>query len=61
LLIESAALGDVASVSQSLAKGVDPNVGDYDGRTALHVAATLGQMRVVEGAAAIAHRTRRCL
>ena len=48
LLIESAALGDVASVSQSLAKGVDPNVGDYDGRTALHVAATLGQMRVVE-------------
>jgi len=35
-------------VSQSLAKGVDPNVGDYDGRTALHVAATLGQMRVVE-------------
>ena len=48
MLIESAALGDVASVSQSLAKGVDPNVGDYDGRTALHVAATLGQMRVVE-------------
>ena len=47
LLIESASLGDVSSVANSLAKGVDPNQGDYDGRTALHLAANLGKFDVV--------------
>lgn len=47
LLIDSAAAGDVRSVAQALAKGADPNAGDYDGRCALHLAASANQLDAV--------------
>jgi ankyrin repeat protein len=48
LLCEAAATGDLQRLTKLLANGVDPNTGDYDGRTPLHLAAASGNLRVVE-------------
>ena len=31
-----------------LTKGTDPNAGDYDGRTALHIAAAQGHLEIAK-------------
>lgn len=46
-LIWSASEGDLTSVRRYIARGVDPNHADYDGRTALHLAASEGHNGVV--------------
>lgn len=43
----AASRGDLAGVESLLSRGVDPNLADYDGRTALHLAATEGHASVV--------------
>lgn len=44
----AASQGDLDEVRSLVASGVDPNVGDYDGRTALHLAASEGHYDVVK-------------
>jgi glutaminase len=44
----ASSLGDLYEVQQLIARGVDVNIADYDGRTALHLAASEGHYRVVE-------------
>ncbi|RKR90274.1 L-glutaminase [Micromonospora pisi] len=44
----AASQGDLDEVRALVAGGVDPNVGDYDGRTALHLAASEGRYDIVE-------------
>ncbi|XP_022757319.1 serine/threonine-protein kinase STY8-like isoform X2 [Durio zibethinus] len=46
-LLQCSSKGDKAGVIQELEKGVDPNVADYDRRTALHLAACEGWTEVV--------------
>lgn len=40
--------GDLVRVKQLIENGVDPNLGDYDARTALHLAACTNQESIVE-------------
>ena len=47
-LIRAAAQGDLNEISRLTAFGVDLGAADYDGRTALHLAASDGRMEVVE-------------
>ncbi|MFI7605776.1 glutaminase A [Micromonospora sp. NPDC049366] len=44
----AASQGDLDEVRSLVAGGVDPNNGDYDGRTALHLAASEGHTDIVE-------------
>lgn len=44
----AASFGDLKGMRQLIARGVDPERGNFDGRTALHVAAAEGHLRVVE-------------
>ncbi|XP_022769507.1 potassium channel KOR2-like [Durio zibethinus] len=46
-LLQCSSKGDKAGVIQELEKGVEPNVADYDKRTALHLAACEGWTEVV--------------
>lgn len=39
--------GDVAEMRRLVARGVNPAAGDYDGRTALHLAASEGRLKAV--------------
>ena len=48
LLCSASALGQVDVVARLLEGGADPNLGDYDHRTPLHLAAAEGQLAVVE-------------
>ena len=47
LLITAAVNGDLSSLQRLEARGVDLNAGDYDRRTALHLAASEGQFNAV--------------
>lgn len=44
----AASFGDVSSIRQAVARGVDPERGNFDDRTPLHVAASRGHAHVVE-------------
>jgi glutaminase len=44
----AASNGDIFEVQQLIARGVDINLPDYDGRTALHLASSEGHIKVVE-------------
>jgi glutaminase len=44
----TASQGDLDEVQSLIAGGVDPNIGDYDGRTALHLAASEGHYEVAK-------------
>ncbi|PRQ00614.1 Glutaminase 2 [Enhygromyxa salina] len=44
----AASFGDLKGIRQLVARGVDPERGNFDGRTALHLAAAEGQIEVVE-------------
>ena len=43
-----ASKGDAEGIQEMLDAGVDPNLADYDGRTALHLAASDGRVNVVK-------------
>ena len=45
---EAAAAGDLNTLMRLDSTGVDLNVGDYDGRTALHLAASEGNLDIVK-------------
>ena len=45
---EAAAAGDLSTLMRLDSTGVDLNVGDYDGRTALHLAASEGNLDIVK-------------
>ena len=45
-LCEAASGGDVDAIKMLLKNGVSPDAGDYDSRTALHLACAEGQMKV---------------
>jgi len=47
-VLAAAAHGDITTLQESFALGVDMNYADYDQRTPLHIAATAGQRKVVE-------------
>ena len=40
--------GNLAQVKRLIENGVGPNMGDYDGRTALHLAAAEGHDKVID-------------
>jgi glutaminase len=46
-LLTAASTGDLTQIRRMKAEGLDLTVGDYDARTALHLAATEGQRKVV--------------
>jgi len=48
MMCEAAAKGDLVSIHQFVTSGVDPCVMDYDGRTALHLAAAEGHKLVLK-------------
>lgn len=48
LLCEAASRGDLERLERLLEAGIGANLGDYDGRTPLHLAAAAGNLRVVE-------------
>ncbi|GMH51011.1 hypothetical protein TrST_g8567 [Triparma strigata] len=48
MLCSAAAAGDVDQLNRMVTHGISPNSADYDGRTALHLAASEGNMKVVE-------------
>jgi ankyrin repeat protein len=41
-------VGDLDMIRRLVINGGDPSVGDYDDRTALHLAASAGQVEVVK-------------
>jgi len=43
----AAATGDIDTIRTMISNGINPNTGDYDGRTALHLAACEGQLGVI--------------
>ena len=47
-LCDAASAGDLDTLKLILEHGVDPNVGDYDARTPLHLAAAEGQDKAVQ-------------
>merc|ERR1719461_2280167 len=47
-LIQAADVGDLAEVTKLLNKGSDPNEGDYDNRTPLHLSASTGHLEIVQ-------------
>ena len=47
-LCDAASAGDLETLKLVLEHGVDPNVGDYDARTALHLSAAEGQDKAVQ-------------
>jgi ankyrin repeat protein len=47
-LLRLAALGDVSGVQSCIRRGVDPAAVDYDGRGGLHVAASSGNLEVIQ-------------
>ncbi|KAK3251628.1 hypothetical protein CYMTET_39030 [Cymbomonas tetramitiformis] len=47
-LCDAAGNGDIATVRRLVQNRVNPNCGDYDGRTPLHLAAAEGRQQVVE-------------
>merc|ERR1712023_587116 len=47
-LLTAASTGDITQIRRLKAEGLDLSVGDYDARTALHLAATEGQHKVVK-------------
>ena len=47
-LCAAAGVGDMQQVRRFIENGIDPNLGDYDLRTALHVASAAGHDKVVE-------------
>jgi len=47
-LLTAASTGDLTQIRRLKAEGLDLTVGDYDARTALHLAATEGQHKVVK-------------
>ena len=47
-LCTAAESGDMRQMTRLIDNGVDPNVPDYDRRTAFHVAASNGTLKVVE-------------
>eukprot|EP01098_Paradermamoeba_levis_P006148 TRINITY_DN2552_c0_g1_i1.p1 TRINITY_DN2552_c0_g1~~TRINITY_DN2552_c0_g1_i1.p1 ORF type:complete len:319 (-),score=83.59 TRINITY_DN2552_c0_g1_i1:36-992(-) len=47
-LCKAAGTNNVQRVTELLNKGVDPNVGDYDCRTALHIASSEGHLEIVK-------------
>lgn len=46
-ICEAAASGDIDTIRTLISNGIDPNHGDYDGRTALHLAACENQLGVI--------------
>ncbi|KAJ1629890.1 ankyrin repeat-containing domain protein [Pavlovales sp. CCMP2436] len=48
LLLDAVVNGRVDEAAALISLGLDVNVADYDGRTALHVASTLGNLHLVE-------------
>lgn len=46
-LLHCSSKGDRAGVLQELEKGVEPNLSDYDKRTALHLASSEGRAEIV--------------
>ncbi len=48
VLCSAAAFGDLAQVKRLVEFGVDPNIGDYDKRTPIHVSSAEGHEKVVE-------------
>lgn len=46
-LLYCSSKGDRAGVLQELEKGVEPNLADYDKRTALHLASSEGRAEIV--------------
>lgn len=49
LLCSAVSVGDLALLRRLLHAGAHPNTGDYDGRTALHIAAADCNLPVVRG------------
>ena len=47
-LLAAASNGDILEITRLAARGVNLNVADYDGRTAAHLAASEGQIGVLE-------------
>jgi ankyrin repeat protein len=47
-LCDASSKGDISQVKRLIENGVNPSSGDYDKRTALHIAAAEGQDKVVE-------------
>ena len=48
LLCWYASIGDIQSIKEMIKLGVDLNIGDYDKRTALHLAAGNGELEVLK-------------
>jgi Amt family ammonium transporter len=48
MLCEAAAKGDQEALKNQFAQGVDPNTADYDGRTAMHLAAATGNASIIQ-------------
>lgn len=49
----AASQGDLLGIQGLVARGIDLNLADYDGRTALHLAASEGQLHVIEALLAL--------
>ncbi len=47
LMCQAAYAGKLEDIRRLVVNGVDPNESDYDGRTAMHLAASEGNMEVL--------------